>query len=128
MPISDPSKVIFSTQYRYFLNYDSKTGSVSVPSTAYALGEAKSYTVTIPITRVKDFSQVLVNFSFDSGKWYAFPFGDVVLDLSFGSVSTVGSYSGSNLTLIFYVVNQVGPGNNPAFTANVDASLFITPT
>jgi len=129
MPISDPSKVIFSTSYNYFLNYDSETGSVSVPATSYATGEAKSYTVTIPITRVKDYAQTQINFSFDPTKWYVFPFGDVTLDISFGSVSTVASYNGSNLTVTFYVVNQVfGPVNNPAFSATVKTLLFVTPT
>lgn len=126
--ISDPSKVIFSTSYKYFLIYDTETGSVSVPSTAYALNEVKSYTVAIPITRTKDYTQVLLNFSFDSSKWYAFPLTDLVLDLAFGSVAVVGSYSGSNLTLTIYVINQAGAGNNPAFTVSVEAVLFVTPT
>lgn len=126
--ISDPSKVAFSSSYKYFLIYDTKTGSVNIPSTAYAIGEAKSYTVNIPITRTKDFTQVLLNFSFDSSKWYAFPITDLILDISFGSINVVGSYSGSNLTLTVYVVNQAGPGNNPSFTMNVESVLFVTPT
>jgi hypothetical protein len=128
MPLTDPSKILFSTSYKYFLNYDDKTGSVSVPSTSYGAGVVKSYSVTIPITRTKDFSQIRVNFSFDSSKWYVFPFPYVVLDSNF-SVETVGSYSGSNLIITFYVVNQVPlTVSNTAFTATVDATLFVTPT
>lgn len=129
MPINDPSKVIFSTLYSYFLNYDTQTGSVNVPATSYATGESKSYTVVIPIDRTQDYSQIQINFSFDSTKWYILPVGDVTLDIAFGSVTTVASYSGANLTITFYVVNQVvGPINNPAFTVTVRSLLFVTPT
>lgn len=129
MPLTDPSKIIFSTAYNYFLNYDTETGSVSVPVTSYAVNESKSYSVTIPITRVKDFSQVQINFSFDSAKWYTFPFPYVVQDSSFGLIETVGAYSGTSLVITFYVVNLSGiVKNNTAFTATVKALLFVTPT
>lgn len=128
MPTPNPSKVAFYTGFKYFLNYDEETNSVSVPSTSYAAGEAKAYSVSIPVERSGDFSQVKLNFSFDSSKWYIFPQGDLVLDLAFGTVSTVGSYSSTQLTLTFYVVNQTpGIASNPAFTVTAKASLFVTP-
>lgn len=125
--VPDPSKILFSTAFKYFLNYTTVEGSVNVPSTSYATGEAKSYSVTVPITRTQDFSQVRINYSHLSANWYNFPPGQIVLDANF-TISTVGSYTGSNLTITFYVVNQViGPVSNTAFTATVKSFLFVVP-
>lgn len=129
MPISNPSAIIFSTSYKYFLNYDSESSTVDIPASLYAIGEVKNYNLTIPIMRTEDFSQTQINFSFDGAKWYIYPFGQIQQDANF-TVQVVGSYTGSSLSFDFYIVNQ-DPGSshtNTAFTANAKALLFVTPT
>lgn len=128
MPISNPSGVIFSTAYAYFLNYKSSTGSVNIPSTSYAVGQVKNYSLSIPIERVKDYSQIKVNLSFDSSKWYIFPFGQVAINSNF-VLQTVGNYSGANLNLAFYVVNSsASSATSPSFDVSITADLFVTPS
>ena len=126
--MSRPTNTLFSTRFRYYLNYDTKSGSATVPATSYALGEAKSYSVVIPITRTRDVSNVKFNISTDSSKWYSFPSRDITLDSKF-TLTFTGSYSSNNLTITVYVVNQSFGGSvNTAFTLSVQAALFVTPT
>jgi len=124
----DPSNLIFSTDYQYFLNYGDADSSVTVASTSVPAGEAISANLVVPMTRTEDFTQVRVNFSHDSSKWYGFPLTDIALDANF-TITTVGSYASNSLTLTFYVVNQTGsPANTTAFTATARSLLFVVPS
>lgn len=124
----DPSKIIFSSRYKYFLNYDNQTGSVTIPATSIAAGHYTTGTISIPISNNQDFSQVQINYSSDGTKWYSFPIADVVLDANF-TITTVGSYGSSNLTLTFYVVNQTGSTHtSTAVTIQAHPYLFVEPS
>lgn len=126
----DPSKLKFSTLFGYLLNYnydDDTTYSVVVPAKTYSAGEVTSHNLSIPVDATRDFTQVRINFSFDSDKWYTFPIGN---DLLFGSLSipVVGSYGSNSLNLTIFVVNSTGGSiPMPSFTASSKALLFIEP-
>jgi hypothetical protein len=123
----DPAKIIYSTRYKYYLNYGTETGSVSIPSTSYGANTYKTYTITIPLDRTDDITNVKINFSHIAGAWFDFPTTDLELDSNF-TLSTVGSYSGSQLTITFYVVNISGAINsNTATDVTAKAALFVTP-
>lgn len=117
--------MLFSLRFGYYLNYKTASGSVTAPSTSYTAGTAKSYTVTIPIDRSNDTSNVKLNISTDSGNWHSFPCLDLTLDANF-TVAVTGSYSSSALAITFYVVNQTGGTvSNTSFTATVSTSIFV---
>ena len=121
--------MLFSTRYKYFLNYKSGAATVDIPSVSHGAGVTTNYSVALSLDRTQDFTQVKINFSFDPTKWYGFPQGDVLFDTDAFSVSTVGAYSGSVLTITFYVVNQTGGTiSNSAFTASVSGLLFVVPS
>lgn len=123
----DPSKILFSTRYKYYLNYGSTSGSVSIPSTSYTSHTAKSYQIVIPVDRTSDYTNVKLNFSHDSSKWHNFPTADIILDSNF-NIAIVGSYSSNSLVLTFYVVNQTGSTvNNTASTITANVAKFVTP-
>lgn len=124
----DPSKILFGTEYNYFLNYNNSPASASITGASVAAGKAVSYSLSIPITNIQDFAQIQINYSFDSTKWYVFPVLDLTLDANF-SVSTVGAFSGSNFVLTFYVVNQTaGTQTHSSFNVSANAYLFVTPS
>lgn len=121
--------MLFSSRFKYYLNYDTASGSVAIPASSYTAGTAKSYSLTITgLERTNDFSNIKVNFSHESGNWYNFPTADIPLDANFDIVTT-GGYSGSSLTLTFYIVNQTGSTvSNPAVTVTANVSLFVSPS
>lgn len=122
-----PSNILFSTRYKYYLNYGTESGTVDIPVTSYGAGTAKSYSITIPVTRTDDFSNIKINFSHLSTQWYNFPTRDITLDSNF-IIATTGNYSSNNLTLTFYVVNQTGGTvNNTGITVTAQVALFVTP-
>lgn len=124
----NPANMIFSTRYKYYLNYRMATGSVSVSGTSHAANTATNYSVTIPIDRTKDFSNIKFNISSLGGQWFSFPSRDIILDANF-TLSIVGSYGSNNLTLKVFVVNQSGGvATNTTFTFSVAPALFVTPT
>lgn len=123
----DPTKILFSTRYGYFLNKDVATGTLNIPSTSIPELETRSFTLSIPIDSAREFSQIKVNFSHLSSRWYVMPIDDVERNADF-DIATVGSYTSTNLVLTFYAVNQ-SPGTDtfPATTINVRAYLFEAP-
>lgn len=124
----DPSSVFFSSRYKYFLNYDDALGSVTIPATSVAAGHYITGSISIPIADNQDFSQIQVNYSSDSTKWYVFPVSSLALDSNF-TITTVGSYGSSALNLTFYIVNQSGSTHtSTALTVQAHPYLFVTPT
>lgn len=124
----DPRKIIFSSRYRYYRDYGGpQTGSVSIPATSYGAGVAKSYSLTVDLDRNDDLTHVKLNFSYDPSRWFGFPPVDLILD-SFFTISTVGAYSGNQLTITFYVVNQSGlTKTNTATDVTAEVRRFIAP-
>jgi hypothetical protein len=123
----DLTKILFSTRYKYFLNKSVETGTTSITAQSTPAFEAKTYTVTIPVDNVENYTQVKINFSHDPNDWYIFPCLDVALGTDF-KISITGSYSASALTLTFYVVNQTaGALNSPTSDITVKAYIFETP-
>lgn len=123
-----PANILFSSRYKYYLNYATTSGTLSIPATSYTAGTAQSYSISIPLTRTDDFTNIKINFSHLSSNWYSFRPTDVILDANF-TITTVGSYSSNNLTLTFYVVNQTASTHtNTAITVTVQVAKFVTPS
>jgi len=122
----NPSNVLFSTRYKYFLNYDRGEGSLAVPATN-SLTAVNVGSITIPIDSASNFSQIQINFSSTPSDWYKFPLKDITIDANY-RVATVGSRSGGSITLTFFLVNYTGVAtNSAAFTISANAYLFETP-
>lgn len=123
----NPENMIFSTRYKYFLNYTNSTASLTIaPTTTSAAVNAGS--ITIPCDAANNFSQIQVNFSTNSGDWYKFPLNDFPLDANF-NIATVGSRSGSSMTFTFFLVNETGSSaTSTAVTITVTTYLFKTPS
>lgn len=123
----DPTKILFSTRYKYFLNKEVKTGTVSLPAVSTPGNQAKTYSLSIPVDSEEDYTQIKINFSHDSSDWYVFPLLDVALGASF-KIAVVGSYSASSLDLTFFVVNQTGGAlTNTATDVTVKIYAFEPP-
>lgn len=110
------------------MNYDNKSGSVTIPATSVAAGHVTSASLTIPLQNKQDFSQIQINLSTSANDWYTFPTLDIPLNTDF-KIATVGSYTGSGLVLTFYVINETGGTlTSPAVTIIANAYLFETPS
>lgn len=121
------SEIAFSTGYKYFLNYSKVSKTQSFSGASVASLAAKSYTMSIPVKSVKNFSQIQINFSFDSSNWRVYPLDDIAMNGSF-KMATTGKFSGSNYVLTFYAINNTGStATSPNFTVKVSAYLFIEP-
>jgi hypothetical protein len=118
----DPSKVLFSTRYSYFLNKSTYSGSVSLTAQSITAGHVATFSLSIPIDDVGDYTQIKINFSHDPDNWYVFPCLDVALDANF-DIAVTGSYSGSSLDMTFYVVNQTG-GTHTSTATTVTVNIF----
>lgn len=124
----NPSNIIFSTRYKYFLSYTITplTGTLSVPATTQS-GAANKGSITLVLDAADNFSQIQLNFSTSAGNWYKFPLNDFTLDSNF-KIATVGSRSGTTLTLTFYLVRTAGgSATSTAVTITANAYLFKTP-
>lgn len=123
----DPTKIIFSSRYKYFLNKDVEEGTVNLAATSIGAGNAATFTLVIPIENAQNYSQIKINFSHDANDWYVFPLIDVSLDSNF-NIAVTGSYSSTSLTLEFFVVKQTGGTHTSTdTTATVRVYLFETP-
>lgn len=111
-----------------FKNYDSTTGSISVPVQSYTSGQYRAFNTTVDLERVDAVTQVLQNFSFDSAKYYAGTFVQVDFDSSQFRVQTRMTMSGSTLSVDLYVVNISGGTHDvPAFTLSLEVRRFTAP-
>lgn len=123
----DPSKVIFSSRYRYFLNKPKKTGDVSIAGTSVDAFSYKTANFSVPMDSQDDFTQIKINFSHAPNDWHIFPCLDVTLDTNF-TLSVTGSRTTSGLDVIIYVVNQsAGSATNTATTVTVGIAPFEPP-
>lgn len=124
----DPDKIIFSSRYKYLLNSSSATASTTVTGASVGSLNYTTATLNIPIDSVQDFSQVQVTFSFDSGKYYIVPIQELDLDANF-TLTTVGTFTGSNYQLKFYIVNQTGGTQSfSTFSITARGYIFVQPT
>lgn len=123
----NPSNILFSTRYKYFLNYDTGSGTLAVPATN-SLTPVNVGNIVIPIDNDDNFSQIQINFSTSAGDWYKFPLKDTTIDSNY-RIASVGSRSGNNITLTFFLVNYTGVAtNSTAVTITANAYLFETPS
>lgn len=125
----DPRQVISSARYKSYQNYgDTQIGTVSIPSTSYLVNTYKTYSVTIPLSRTEDLTNVKINFSHESSNWFDFPTVDLILGSGF-TIATVGAYSSNQLAITFYVVNQTGgTASNTATDVTVEVRRFVAPS
>lgn len=122
----NPSNVLFSTRYKYFLNYDDETGTKTIPATSVT-GAQNMGDLTIPIDNDDNFSQIQINFSTSSSDWYKFPVRDYSLDANF-NIATVGTRTANNIVLTFFLVRTGGgAATSTAVTITATAYLFNTP-
>lgn len=125
--MSNTSAALFSTEYKYFLNYGNGTGSLTIPATSVT-GAASGGNIVVPLTSDDNFSQVQLNFSTDSNNYFKFPMLDFALDANF-NIAVTGSRTSDALTLNFYLV-RTGPGaaTSTAVTITANYYLFETPS
>lgn len=123
----NPSNIIFSTRYKYFLNYDRGVGTPLVVPPTNSLTAVNVGNIVIPIDSADNFSQIQINFSTTPNDWYKFPLKDITIDSNY-RIATVGSRTGGSITLTFFLVNYTGVGtNSTACTISANAYLFETP-
>lgn len=124
----DPAKVLFSSRYKYFLNKDTETGTLSVPATAIAAGDFSVFSLSIPVENDEDYTQIRLNFSHDPSDWYVFPTRDIELDADY-RIAVAGGYTSNSLNLTFVVFNWSGSGvTSTATTVTAKVTLFEPPS
>lgn len=123
-----PSNVLFSSRYKYFLNYDNASNTKTIAATLLGAGLAQNMgDLTIPINSDDNFSQIQINFSTSASDWYKFPVRDYSLDSNF-NIATVGARTGDSIVLTFFLVNKTGgSATSTACTITANAYLFETP-
>lgn len=126
MTLRGVDKVVLSSTLWTFKNYTSTSGSISVPSEAYAVAEYKKFTTTIALDRTNATIQALQTFSFASTKAY-FGFMQESPNANFIAQPRM-TITSDTLTVDLYVAN-IAPGIEivPAFTLDIEVRRFITP-
>lgn len=124
------ANTLFSTDIETFQNTDILNSSFSVGAFSASDGNGRVLTFTIPAGASSRLSQVKANFSFDSGKWYILPMvrASKIAPNTSCYFQVFATYSGSNLVITINVVPNGASFSYAAFTLNVNAKLFVTPT
>ena len=123
----DITQVIFSSTIDTFKNYDSTSGSISVPNQSYTAGQYRAFNTTIALDETDAVVQVLQNFSFQSTKYYLGMFIQENPNANF-IAQTRMTISGSTLTVDLYVANITGGTVSvPAFTLDIYVRRFTGP-
>lgn len=122
---------LFSTDIPTFQNIAILNQSFSVGSFSGSTGNGFTLTFTIPTgSTVQRLSQVKANFSFDAAKWYNLPMmrASKIVPGTNCYFQVFANYSGSDLIITISVVPTNASFSYPAFTLNVNAKIFVTPT
>lgn len=123
----DITQIIFASTINTFKNFDTTTGSISVPNQSYTAGQYRTFTTTIDIAEADATMQVLQNYSFDSSKYYSGMFVQVNPNANF-IAQTRMSLNGTTLTVDLFVANITGGTVSvPAFTVDLQIRRFLTP-
>lgn len=123
----DLKKLIIISTNDTFKNNKSVSDSLSVPSRSTAFPGYNVDTKIITLDREDDISQIRLNYSFDSSKYFIFPHNDVALNANF-DVAVTGYADGATYNFSFYTVNQSGgTATAPAYTVNIEILTFIAP-
>lgn len=123
----DPSEILLSTRYKYFLNKEVAVGNVTLTAQSTPALEAKTHSLSIPIDNAEDYTQIKINFSHDANDWYVFPTPQITLDANF-DIAVTGAYDSNSLDLTFFVINMTGSTHtNTASTVTVRVYVFETP-
>ena len=123
----DITKAQFSTTIDTFKNFDTTTGSISVPSQTYTAGQYRKFSTSIDLSETDAVAQILQNFSTTSSRYYLGTFVQVDINSTIDAQTRM-TYSGSTLNVDCYVVNQGGSSvANTAFTLTIQVKRFLTP-
>jgi hypothetical protein len=122
---------LVSTDIQTFQNTAILNQPFAVAGGGGSNGNGFVLTFTIPTgANVQRLSQVKANFSFDAAKWYILPMMRAAKIAPSGTVyfQVFANYSGTNLIVSINVIPTAATFSYPAFTLNVNAKVFITPT
>lgn len=123
----DITQVIYASTIDTFKNFDSTTGSISVPAQSYNAGQYRSFNTTIALDETDAVVQVLNNFSFQSSRYYIGTFVQENPDANF-IAQTRMTLSGSTLSVDLYVSNITGAIQSlSAFTLSIEVRRFTGP-
>lgn len=123
----DPRKVQYASTLEAVKNFDTKTGSISIPSQSYTSTQYRTFTTAITLDRNDNTFQILQNFSFSSTNWWVGSWVQVTVDANF-ITQTRFSLNGNILTAVCYVVNESASTHTVgAFTLNIEVRQYLAP-
>lgn len=123
--------IIFSSTVQPFQNSTIVEETFSIPAHTFSSGNEQIVTNSIPLANGENVSQVRVNFSFNSSKWFIVPVqkNGVIVPSSKTHAQVFSNYDGTNLNIIMRIVpGGASPWSYNAFTMTVNAKVFITPS
>lgn len=126
----DATKIQFASNLGAFQNSLIVNQSFSVSAHTFSDGSEQLLTFNIPTSHGENVSQVQVDFSFDPNKRYIAPLpGNTIAPSPSTKMLVFANYTPTNLVITLDII-PVGssPWSYPAFTFDVKAKIFITPT
>lgn len=125
----NPDNTQFYSGHDTFKNFDSNTGTISVPSQSYAIGQVRQFSTTIALAKTLASTQLLHNISLASTRHY---FGGYIqenfpLGAPTYSVQIRCDFNSTNLVVECYVINQGGVQTLGGFTVDTTARRFVNP-
>lgn len=122
----DPTQVIFSTTIDTLKNYDTVSGTVSIPSSSYTVGQYKSYSTTIDLGRSDTIRNTTIVSSTASSTYWVGDFAQFNPQSGYLAQTRL-SVSGTTATLTVFVVRTSGGASVSAFDVTITMKLFTTP-
>jgi hypothetical protein len=121
MSSPDPTKVLYSARYKYFINIDDAVeSSVSIPAASRTAGSATDFTITLPKSADCRYANVKLNFSTDTaGVWHLMPATDFTLDANFGIANRIAYLTNSVVIHLFLF-------NNDGVSAHTNTAVTVT--
>lgn len=109
-------------------NYETDSFNFPVNGHSLAANQVSKWSTTWPINNSNAISSVLLQYTLDSVWRYTGGAISLVYNSGAYQVETVNYYSGSNLVVETYVINQAaGTTVIPQFSVNIRVSLFNAP-
>ncbi len=114
----DPTKVLFSSRYGYFINVDDAVqGSVTIPSASRASGSITDFTITLPKSTNCRYSNAKVNYSTDtSGLWHIIANLRFQLDTYFQIIPRIAYLTNSIVVHVLLYNGDASSQTNTAVT------------
>lgn len=103
------------------------TGEITVPSQSYSASQTRNFSTTIALDRTDATTQILFEYSFRSGRWYA-PRGNEDFQTNFRAFCFF-STSGDTLTATCTVWNADGVSSHSltGFSVAIVVKKFVAP-